>query len=101
MKTIIEPLGDRIIIRPIEGPTMKGRIYLPAAHIEKPTRGEVIAVGPGKFEGDTLVYEMKLKVGDVVIYGKYTGTAIDDENDKEIIIIREGDVIAKVHETEE
>ena len=100
MKTTFEPLGDRVVIRPIEGPTMKGRIYLPQAHVEKPTRGTVIAVGPGRFEDDRCIYAMQLKVGDVVIYGKYTGTSIDDDDDKEIIIVREVDIIAKIN-TEE
>jgi len=96
MTTTIEPLGDRVAIRPIEGSEMKGHIYIPEAHKEKPVRGTIIAVGPGKVEGfDGEIIPMSLKVGDVVIYGKYSGTQIEHE-DEELILIREVDVLARV-----
>lgn len=95
-KTTIEPLGDRVAIRPIEEQAMKGMIYLPENARDKPVRGVVIAAGPGR-EGDDYTVPMKLKTGDVVIYGKYSGTVIEWEG-SELILIREVDVLAKVNE---
>lgn len=92
--TSIEPLGDRVVIRPIEGAAMKGTLYLPENARDKPVRGTVIGIGPGKDNGDFII-PMTLKVGDVVIYGKYTGTEIEHE-EEELILMREVDVLAKV-----
>src|SRR5256885_11410436 len=70
----VYPLADRVAIRPMEETeTMKGGLYIPDTAKEKPIQGEVIAVGPGRREkGD--VVPMELKVGDRVVYGKYSGT---------------------------
>lgn len=95
MSTTIEPLGDRVAIKPIEGSEMKGHIYIPEAHKDKPIRGTVVAVGPGLEDDGGYPVPMKLKVGDVVIYGKYSGTQIEHE-DQELILIREVDVLARV-----
>jgi len=73
---------------------MKGGLYIPDTAKEKPIQGEVIAVGPGRREKEALV-TMELKVGDRVVYGKYSGTQVELEGE-EIILIKESDVIAKL-----
>src|SRR6184192_1450731 len=87
------PLADRVAIRPLEETEeMKGGLYIPDTAKEKPIQGEVIAVGPGRMEKGQRV-PMELKVGDRVVYGKYTGSQVEQE---EIILIKESDVIAKL-----
>ncbi len=94
-KTRIHPLADRVAIRPLEDTEeMKGGLYIPDTAKEKPIQGEVIAVGPGGMEKGERV-PMELKVGDRVVYGKYTGSQVELE-DEEIILIKEADVIAKL-----
>ena len=91
----IHPLEDRVVILPDdEAETMRGRLYIPDTAKEKPTQGEVIAVGPGRFEKGARV-PTELKVGDQVIYGKYSGTpyTLDGE---EYVIIKATDVLAKL-----
>ncbi len=94
-KVKIFPLADRVAIKPLEeSETMKGGLYIPDTAKEKPIQGEVVAVGPGRREkGETV--PMELKVGDRVVYGKYSGTQVE-LNDEEIILIKEADVIAKL-----
>src|ERR671919_595441 len=94
LKTIF-PLTDRVVIRPLEETeTMKGGLYIPDTAKEKPIQGEVLAVGPGRRERGDLV-PMELKVGDRVLYGKYSGTQVELDGE-EIILIKEADVIAKL-----
>jgi chaperonin GroES len=94
-KLKILPLADRVAIRPMEETeTMKGGLYIPDTAKEKPIQGEVIAVGPGRREKGEAV-PMELKVGDRVVYGKYSGTQVELEGE-EIILIKESDVIAKL-----
>ena len=89
------PLADRVAIRPIEETeAMKGGLYIPDTAKEKPIQGEVIAVGPGRMEKGQRV-PMELKVGDRVVYGKYSGTQVELDGE-EIILIKEADVIAKL-----
>ena len=91
----IVPLADRVAIRPLEeSETMKGGLYIPDTAKEKPIQGDVIAVGSGRLEKGERV-PMDLKVGDRVVYGKYSGTQVDLEGE-EIILIKESDVIAKL-----
>jgi chaperonin GroES len=73
---------------------MKGGLYIPDTAKEKPIQGDVIAVGQGRMEKGERV-PMELKVGDRVVYGKYSGTQVDLEGE-EIILIKESDVIAKL-----
>src|SRR6266446_649480 len=95
----VYPLADRVAIRPMEETeTMKGGLYIPDTAKEKPIQGEVIAVGPGRREKDALV-PMELKVGDRVVYGKYSGTQVELEGE-EIILIKEADVITVAKEIE-
>jgi len=95
MATKIEPLGDRVVIKPLpKEEVSKGGIVLPDTAKEKPQEGEIIAVGPGKLSEDGKRIAMEVKVGDKVIYSKYAGTEfkLDDE---EVIILRESDILAK------
>jgi chaperonin GroES len=94
-KMKVFPLADRVAIRPMEETeTMKGGLYIPDTAKEKPIQGDVIAVGPGRMEKGEKV-PMELKVGDRVVYGKYSGTQVELEGE-EIILIKEADVIAKL-----
>src|SRR5690349_11081310 len=96
----LQPLEDRVVIMPSdEAESMKGGLYIPDTAKEKPIQGEVIAVGPGRVEKGQHV-PMELKVGDRVVYGKYTGSQVELE-DEEIILIKESDVIAKLSRTGE
>lgn len=91
----IKPLADRIVVRPIEREGMtKGGIVLPDTVKEKPQEGEVVAVGPGRLGDDGKRLAMEIKVGDIVIYTKYGGTEIKID-DEELMILREGDILAK------
>ena len=91
----IQPLEDRVVILPAdEAEAMRGGLYIPDTAKEKTTKGEVIAVGRGRFEKGARV-PMELKVGDQVIYGKYSGTPYTVEGD-EYVIIKASDVLAKL-----
>ena len=94
-KIKIRPLEDRVVILPAEeAETMRGPLYIPDTAKEKPTQGEVLAVGPGRFEKGERV-KMEIGVGDTVVYGKYSGTPYQ-VGDDELIIIKASDVLAKV-----
>jgi chaperonin GroES len=94
-KTKLHPMEDRVVIMPTdEAESMRGGLYIPDTAKEKPTPGEVIAVGPGRVEKGARV-AMDLKVGDVVIYGKYSGTPFTLDGE-EVIIIKASDVLAKI-----
>ena len=94
-KIKVHPLADRVAIRPLEETeTMRGGLYIPDTAKEKPQQGEIVAVGPGRIEkGDKV--PMELKVGDRVLYGKYSGTEVKID-DEDILIIKESDVLAKI-----
>ena len=91
----LEPLGDRLIVKPIEREeTTKSGIVLPDTVKERPQEGEVIAVGPGRVTDDGKRIAMDVSKGDVVVYAKYGGTEVKiDEED--LIILRESDILAK------
>jgi chaperonin GroES len=91
----LQPLGDRIVVKPIEREEVtKGGIVLPDTAKEKPQEGKVLAVGPGRLSEDGKRLAMDVQIGDIVIYAKYGGMEyrVDDE---EVIILREGDILAK------
>ena len=91
----IQPLEDRVVILPAdEAESRRGGLYIPDTAKEKPTQGEIIAVGPGRFEKGARV-PVDLKVGDQVIYGKYSGTPYTLDGD-EYVIIKASDVLAKL-----
>ena len=94
-KIKIHPLEDRAVILPAdEADTMRGPLYIPDTAKEKPTQGEVLAVGPGRIEKGQRI-PMEVKVGDQVIYGKYSGTPYQVDGD-ELIIIKASDILAKI-----
>jgi chaperonin GroES len=95
MATRLQPLGDRVVVKPLPREEVtKGGIVLPDTAKEKPQEGKVLAVGPGKMTDDGKRIPMDIKVGDTVIYAKYGGTDIK-EDDEELIILRESDILAK------
>ncbi len=89
----VAPLADRVVIKPLEeAEQMRGGLYIPDSAKEKPQQGEVVAVGPGRFEKDQRV-PMDVKVGDKVLYGKYSGTEVTLDGGQ-YLILRESDVLA-------
>ena len=95
-KVKIRPLDDRIVVEPLSAEeTTAGGIVLPDAAQEKPQRGTVLAVGPGKLLDSGNRGELSVSVGDEVIYGKYGGSDIEVDGD-EVKILRESDILAKV-----
>ncbi len=91
----IKPLGDRVLVEPKKDAEEKiGSLYVPDTAKEKPQEGKVISVGSGKYEDGKLI-PLEVKVGNSVLYGKYSGTEIK-QNGKEYLIIRESDILAIV-----
>ena len=93
--TKVTPLSDRVVVRAMEETEqMRGGLFIPDTAKEKPQQGEIVAIGPGKYEDGKLI-PMTVKVGDKVLYGKYSGTevTIDDEA---LLILRESDVLAVI-----
>jgi chaperonin GroES len=90
----VKPLADRVIIRPLE-PEEKtaGGIIIPDAAKEKPQKGEVVAVGPGKVADSGQKIEMTVKNGDKVLYGKYSGTEVSIDGE-DFLIMKESDILA-------
>jgi chaperonin GroES len=91
----VSPLADRVVVKALEETeSMRGGLYIPDTAKEKPQQGEIVAVGPGRYEKDKRV-PMEVKVGDKVLYGKYSGTEVTIEGDT-YLILRESDVLAIV-----
>ena len=89
----VSPLADRVVIKALEdSEQMRGGLYIPDTAKEKPQQGEIIAAGPGRFEKDKRV-PMDIKVGDKVLYGKYSGTEVTLDGEQ-YLICRESDVLA-------
>ncbi len=90
----IQPLADRVVVRPLEEDTeqTRGGLYIPDTAKEKPQQGEIIAVGPGRFEKGERV-PMELKQGQKVLYGKYSGAEVTLDGE-EVLIIKESEVLA-------
>jgi chaperonin GroES len=88
----ITPLGDRVVVKPesAEEKTQSG-LYIPDTAKEKPQRGTVLAVGPGKTENGTKI-DMTVKEGDTVLYGKYAGTEVQIDGE-DVMIMRESDIL--------
>ncbi len=99
MKNIkLRPLDDRVVVEPVEAEEMTaGGIVLPDTAKEKPQRGTVLAVGPGKLLDSGERGPLSVAVGDQVIYGKYAGSDIEVDK-REVKILRESDILAKVIE---
>jgi chaperonin GroES len=95
-KIKLRPLDDRVVVKPQDAEeTTAGGIVLPDSAKEKPQRGQVIAVGPGKLLDNGNRGSLSVAVGDVVIYGKYGGSDIEVDG-QEVKILRESDILAKV-----
>ena len=95
-KIKIRPLDDRVVVEPMAAEAKTaGGIVLPDSAQEKPQRGKVVAVGPGKLLDNGNRAELSVVVGDEVIYGKYGGTDIE-VNGEDVKILRESDILAKV-----
>ena len=91
----IEPLGDRVVIKPIPAEEMsKGGIVIPDTAKEKPQEGKIIAVGPGRVNEDGKRVAMEVKLGDTIMYSKYAGTEFKLDNE-ELVIMRESEILAK------
>jgi len=95
MSLNIKPIGDRVVVEaaPAETMTASG-IYIPETAQEKPQKGTIVAVGPGKYADSTgSLIPIGVNVGDQVLYGKYAGTEITYEG-KDLLIMRESDIYA-------
>ena len=91
----VAPLADRVVVRALEeAEQMRGGLYIPDTAKEKPQQGEIIAVGPGRYEKDKRV-PMDVKVGDRVLYGKYSGAEVTLDG-QQFLILRESDVLAVI-----
>ena len=92
----VKPLADRVVVKPLEeAEQMRGGLYIPDTAKEKPSQGEIVAVGPGKLSDDGTRLEMDVSIGDKVLYGKYSGTDVTLEGE-EYLILRESDILAIV-----
>jgi chaperonin GroES len=91
----LQPLGDRVVVKPLEAETKsKGGILLPDTAKEKPQQGEIVAVGKGKTLDNGSVAALEVKVGDKVLYGKYSGNEFTSREGEELLIMREEDILA-------
>jgi chaperonin GroES len=95
-KMKIQPLADRVVVRPLEEDTerTRGGLYIPDTAKEKPQQGVIIAVGPGRFEKGVRV-PMGLEQGQKVLYGRYSGAEVTLDGE-EVLIIKESDVLAVI-----
>lgn len=92
---IVKPLADRVVVKPLEEvETKKGGIIIPDTAKEKPMEGEVVEVGPGRFEEGKRI-ALEVKKGDRILYGKYSGTEVSISGE-EYLIMRESDIFAIV-----
>jgi chaperonin GroES len=95
----VAPLADRVVVKALEETeSMRGGLYIPDTAKEKPQQGEIMAVGPGRYEKDKRV-PMDVKVGDKVLYGKYSGTEVTLDGEQ-YLILRESDVLAVINESQ-
>lgn len=92
----LRPLHDRLVVRRTEEDNMSaGGIVIPDVAAEKPSRGEIIAVGSGAINSDGSIRELSVKVGDLVVFGKFAGTEIKIGNE-DLIVMSENDIMAIV-----
>jgi chaperonin GroES len=92
----IEPLADRVVVKNVEQEeTLASGLVIPDTAKEKPQQGEVIATGPGRRDDDGKLVPMDVKVGDVILYAKYTGTEVKLDQ-VEYLVLSEKDILAKI-----
>ncbi len=90
----LKPLADRVVVKPLEQQEVKkGGIIIPDTAKEKPMQGEIVAAGPGRTTEDGKRVDLEVKVGDKILYGKYSGTEVSLDN-QEYLIMRESDILA-------
>jgi len=95
-KSKVAPLADRVVVRPLEETEqMRGGLYIPDPAKEKPQQGEVVATGPGRTEDGKRV-PLEVKVGDKILYGKYSGTEVTIDAEQ-VLILRESDILAVIN----
>ncbi len=93
-KDKIQPLADRVVVQALEETEqMRGGLYIPDTAKEKPMQGTIIAVGPGKLSEENERIAPDVKVGDKVLYGKYSGTEVSVDGE-DYLILRESDILA-------
>lgn len=98
MSMKIRPLHDRVVVRRLEEErTTAGGIVIPDSATEKPMRGQVIAIGAGKVLDNGDIRVLAVKVGDVVLFGKYSGTEVK-LNNEEVVVMREDDIMGVIEE---
>jgi chaperonin GroES len=93
----IKPLADRVVIEPLDEEEVTfagGQLVLPDTAKEKPQQGKILAVGPGRLDEDGKRMPMDVKVGDTVVYAKYAGTPFKTKEGKEILFLKESDILA-------
>jgi chaperonin GroES len=91
---MLKPLADRVVVRPSKAEEKtKGGIFVPDTAKEKPVWGEVIAIGPGRVSDEGKLVPMEVKIGNKVLYGKYSGTEVTVEGE-ELLLMRESDIFA-------
>jgi chaperonin GroES len=92
----VKPLADRVLVEPLEAAEKTaGGLYIPDNAKEKPQRGKIVAAGPGKTSDAGTLVKPEVKVGDIVLYGKYSGTEVQVEG-KDYLNMRESDILAIV-----
>ena len=92
----VKPLADRVLVEALEAAEKtSGGLYIPDNAKEKPQKGKVVAAGPGKASDTGSIVKMEVKVGDVILYGKYSGTEVTVDG-KEYLIMRESDILAVI-----
>jgi chaperonin GroES len=96
MPTKIEPLADRVVVKNVEEEEVRASgLVIPDTAKEKPQQGEVVAVGPGRRDDDGKLVPMDVKVGDIVLYAKYSGTEMKLDQ-SEYLVLSEKDVLARI-----
>lgn len=92
----LKPLGNRVLIKRVEAKAMKGTILLPDSAREKPKQGEIIAIGPGKYDEQGHLQSLHVKVGDQVLFSSYAGSEVKMEEEGEHLILSEEDILGIV-----
>ena len=92
----VKPLADRVLVEALEAAEKTaGGLYIPDNAKEKPQKGKIVAAGPGKISDAGTLMKMEVKAGDIVLYGKYSGTEVTVDG-KEYLIMRESDILAVI-----
>ena len=93
MATKLKPLADRVIVKQSDAETKTASgILLPDSAKEKPTKGKVVAIGPGKLDDNGKRHDIGVRVGETIYYGKYSGTDVEVDGEK-FVILRESDIL--------